>query len=124
MVSQIVAVCETFMSHPTGQSIVPKIDFSHKLQALVTVLHNNYHETPPGQKFCGIVFVKRRLVCALVHVALSRLPSLDVIKSAALVGHAGDGKPDLEGKVGMKFREQCEVIAKFRYVSNSLLIFI
>src|SRR5271163_1250124 len=106
------------MSDPTGETIDLARDTSTKLQCLVYLLSKAHSETPIEQKFCGIVFSKRRLVATLVNLALLRMPGLEgVIKCAALVGHGQrKGKPDLEGYEGMTFREQCEIIGHFRYI--------
>ena len=106
------------MSDPTGDTIDPATDTSSKLQSLVYLLKRAHDATPIEQKFCGIVFAKRRLVATLVNLALVRMPELKgVIKSASLVGHGTKkGKPDLEGYEGMSFREQCEIIGRFRFV--------
>jgi ERCC4-related helicase len=103
------------MTHYDGKTINPETDLSSKLNALISVLKKTYYETPVGQKFCGIVFVKRRVVATLVHLALSRIPDLaEIIKCASLVGHGSRKTGDLEGQTGMNFREQCEIIGHFR----------
>eukprot|EP00026_Physarum_polycephalum_P000609 Phypoly_transcript_00610.p1 GENE.Phypoly_transcript_00610~~Phypoly_transcript_00610.p1 ORF type:complete len:1355 (+),score=197.41 Phypoly_transcript_00610:131-4195(+) len=120
----IVELCKQYMSDPTGATINPAIDMSSKFQSLVFLLKKAHNETPLEHKFCGIVFVKRRLIATLVNLALLRIDELkDVIKCAALVGHGQrKGKPDLEGYEGMTFREQCEIIGRFRKHELNLLV--
>jgi ERCC4-related helicase len=112
------------MSDPTGETIEPATDTSSKLQSLVYLLKKAHSDTPIEQKFCGIVFAKRRLVATLVNLALMRMPGLEgVIKSASLVGHGQKkGTPDLAGYEGMTFREQCEIIGRFRLFITCLCV--
>lgn len=105
-----------FHSPPTSSTpaqdlvINPKYDFSPKFHALVSLLLDSYKsiDIEGGEKFCGIVFVKRRVVAKVVAKALAKMPNLEgLIKCESLCGHA-----QLDG--GMNYKKQNERVSQFR----------
>lgn len=124
MIEVIKELCVQYLSSSKADIINPTTDLSSKAQSFIQLLLQAYQNTPEGHKFCGIVFVKRRIVANLLREVLIRIPNVaSVIFSSSLVGHGRKNKDVVDTNEGMNFKEQCEVIGKFRYSFSIKLLF-
>ncbi|GAA6030078.1 hypothetical protein JCM8097_009245 [Rhodosporidiobolus ruineniae] len=97
---------------------------SNKVRALVDILAQAGQD---GQHFHCIVFVQQRHHAQVLAALLRRIPSLPWVKSGALIGHGGRGRPGVGEKDevkdgGMAVKEQIAVVEAFRTGEINLLV--
>ena len=91
--------------------------FTDKAKALIDCLARIFNEASPD--FCGIIFVERRHTTIAIKALIEALGNIhNKAKCDILIGHG----TKTQGDVQMGFRDQNEVIARFKNKSINLLL--